>query len=201
MDYRKIGEFIATERKGLKLTQAKLAEKLCISEKTVSKWENGNGIPDTDTLPLICEVFGISINELLSGERLSNEEYERKAEEKLLKLQQEKEYAHKTMLTMEIVIGVLSTMILFIGVFLGALLPLAGWLRVVLILSGFAVALVGYSFALKIEQVAGFYECKKCGHKHEPSYKQVMGAMHMGRTRYMKCPHCNQRSWQKKVIK
>ena len=201
MDYRKIGEFIATERKGLKLTQAKLAEKLCISEKTVSKWENGNGIPDTDTLPLICEVFGISINELLSGERLSNEEYERKAEEKLLKLQQEKEYAHKTMLTMEIVIGVLSTMILFIGVFLGALLPLAGWLRVVLILSGFAVALVGYSFALKIEQVAGLYECKKCGHKHEPSYKQVMSAMHMGRTRYMKCPHCNQRSWQKKVIK
>ena len=92
-------------------------------------------------------------------------------------------------------------MILFIGVFLGALLPLAGWLRVVLILSGFAVVLVGYSFALKIEQVSGFYECAKCGHKHEPSYKQVVGAMHFGRTRYLKCPHCNQRSWQKKVIK
>ena len=201
MDYRKIGEFIATERKGMKLTQAKLAEKLCVSEKTVSKWENGNGIPDTDTLPLLCEVFGISINELLCGERIEKEEYERKAEEKLLRLQQEKEYAHKTMLTREVVIGVLSTVILLIGVFLGSFLPLEEWIRVIIILGGVVIAFVGYTFALKIEQVAGFYECKKCGHKHEPTYSQIMGAMHFCRTRYLKCPNCNKRSWQKKVIK
>ena len=54
--------------------------------------------------------------------------------------------------------------------------------------------------ALKIEQVAGYYECRKCHHKYVPTYSSVLWAMHMGRTRYMKCPECNERSWQKKVI-
>lgn len=67
MDYNKIGAFIATERKAKKLTQTKLAEKLFISEKTISKWENGNGIPDTNTLPKLCEIFEVSLNELLNG--------------------------------------------------------------------------------------------------------------------------------------
>ena len=55
-------------------------------------------------------------------------------------------------------------------------------------------------FALRIEQVAGYYECQKCGHRYVPSYMSVNMAMHMGRTRYMKCPHCGKRSWQKKVL-
>ena len=84
MDYNKIGHLIMTERKAKKLTQAKLAEKLFVSEKTISKWEKGNGIPDTNILPKLCEIFEISINELLNGERLTKEEYTSKAEEKLL---------------------------------------------------------------------------------------------------------------------
>ena len=67
MDYNKIGNLIMTERKAKKLTQAKLAEKLFVSEKTISKWETGNGIPDTNILPKLCEIFGISINEILNG--------------------------------------------------------------------------------------------------------------------------------------
>ena len=62
MNYNKIGEFIASERKALNLTQSKLAEKLFISEKTISKWENGRGIPDTNSLPKLCEIFNISLN-------------------------------------------------------------------------------------------------------------------------------------------
>ena len=53
---------------------------------------------------------------------------------------------------------------------------------------------------LKIEQVAGYYECDKCHHKYIPSYKQVLWAMHINRTRYMKCPECHKRSWNKKVL-
>ena len=49
-------------------------------------------------------------------------------------------------------------------------------------------------------QVAGYYQCKKCGHKYIPTYKEVKMAMHMGRTRYLKCPCCKQKSWNKKVI-
>ena len=79
MDYNKIGNFIATERKAKKLTQAKLAEKIFVSEKTVSKWENGKGIPDTNSLPKLCEIFNISLNELLSGERLLKENKQQNA--------------------------------------------------------------------------------------------------------------------------
>ena len=54
--------------------------------------------------------------------------------------------------------------------------------------------------ALKIEQTAGYYECRKCHHKYVPTYSSVLWAMHINRTRHMKCPQCNKRSWQKKVI-
>ena len=68
MDYEKIGSFIAQERKAKNLTQANFARQLHVSEKTVSKWENGNGLPDTGLLLTICEIFDVSVNELLSGE-------------------------------------------------------------------------------------------------------------------------------------
>ena len=68
-DYNKIGNFILKERKAKKLTQAKLAEKLFVSEKTVSKWENGKGLPDTNLLHKLCEILEVSLNELLSGEK------------------------------------------------------------------------------------------------------------------------------------
>ena len=99
MDYNKIGEFIATERKTKKLTQAKLGELVFVSEKTISKWENGNGIPDTNSLVKLCEVFEVSLNELLNGGRMSKEEYKNKAEEELLKLQKEKEESTKSKVT------------------------------------------------------------------------------------------------------
>ena len=83
MDYNRIGKFIADERKAKKLTQAKLGELLFVSEKTISKWEKGNGIPDTSTLTKLCEVFDCTINELLNGERISKQDYSNKAEEKL----------------------------------------------------------------------------------------------------------------------
>ena len=201
MDYNKIGSFIAEERKAKKLTQAKLAEKLFVSEKTVSKWENGNGIPDTATLPKICETFNISINELLSGERLSTENYVIKAEEKMLELQKVKEEGDKKLLFMEVIIGVLSVIILLSLTAIAAYFNMENWLKITLIVFGFLVSITGFSIALRIEQVAGYYECAKCGNKHVPTYIQVLFAPHVGRTRFMKCPKCKKTSWQKKVIK
>ena len=201
MDYNKIGNFIAEERKAKKLTQAKLAEKLFVSEKTISKWENGNGLPDTNTLPKLCEIFGISMNELLSGERIPNEEYVNRAEEKILQLQKEKESKDRTLLIMEIVIGLLSTLVILTFVLVPPFLPLPEWAMVLIMVVGIIIGFVGLGFALKIEQVAGYYKCKHCEHKYVPTYRQVNLAMHFGRTRYMKCPKCNKYSWNKKVIK
>ncbi|MBR2327280.1 MAG: helix-turn-helix domain-containing protein [Clostridia bacterium] len=85
MDQVKIGDFIATERKRLGLTQNELAEKLSISNKTVSKWETGRGLPEVSLMLPLCEILGVTVNELLAGERIT-ENAEKKAEENLMLL-------------------------------------------------------------------------------------------------------------------
>lgn len=201
MDYSKIGKFIATERKSKKLTQAKLAERLFLSEKTISKWENGNGIPDTDTLPKLCDILNVSINELLNGERIASETYISKAEEKLLELQKNREVSDKRLLKFEIVVGCLSLVYLISLVFIASFINMENWQRIVLIAVGFVIGIVGVCFALRIEQMAGYYVCLKCNHKYVPTYSQVFLAPHVNRTRYMKCPNCHKKSWNKKVVK
>ena len=201
MDYNKVGKFITVERKAKNLTQAKLDEKLFVSEKTVSKWENGKGLPDTNSLPKLCEIFGVSINELLNGERIVSENYVNKAEQKLLELQNAKVQADKHLLTMEIVLGVFSVLFLLAMCIVASVITMQEWVRIVLIVVGVIMCLFGSMFALKIEQVAGYYKCPKCNHKYVPSFKQMSLSMHMGRTRYIKCPHCNKKSWHKKVVK
>ena len=101
---------------------------------------------------------------------------------------------------LELVIGIFSIIILLVFTFLASFLEMQTWLRITLIVLGFVFSLVGISFALRIEQTAGYYMCGKCGHKHVPTYNSVLWAMHYGRTRYMKCPKCEKKSWQKKVI-
>lgn len=118
----------------------------------------------------------------------------------LLEMVKQKEESDKRMLSLEIVIGVLSVVFLLSFNFIASFLQMADWLRAVLAIFGFVVGLIGIFFALKIEQVAGYYECKHCHHKYVPTYQSVLWAMHINRTRYMKCPECHKWSWQKKVI-
>lgn len=200
MDYNKIGNFIMSERKARKLTQTKLAEKLFVSEKTISKWENGNGIPDTNILPKLCEIFEITINELLNGERFSADKYENKAENIMLELQKTKEENNKKLLSLEIAIGFIGFLFTFTLVAIASFIKMATWLRIVLIVYGLIIAIITSLIALRIEQVVGYYECPKCKHRYIPTFKQVNLAMHVNRTRYMKCPNCNKKSWCKKVL-
>lgn len=201
MDYNKIGTFITNERKEKNLTQAKLAEKLFVSEKTISKWENGKSLPDTEILPKLCEIFEISVNELLNGERITNEKYKDKAEEKLLDLKNIKEDSDKKLLALEIVIGILSIAILLSLIFVAAYVEMQDWLRIFLIVFAFVMCVFGLFVAIRIEQVAGYYKCSKCDHKYIPTFRQVFFAYHINRTRYLKCPKCHKRSMNKKVIK
>ena len=203
MDYDKIGNFILEQRKAKKLTQAKLAEKLFVSEKTISKWENGNGLPDTNILPKLCEALDISVNELLNGEKISAPNYENKAESKLLELQTAKEKSDKRLLCSEIMICVVSLVFFLTIIFTSILLCEKGYVAIgiTLMVVGFVLFIVAMSFAIYIEQIAGFYVCKHCNHKYVPKYLQVYLAMHSGRTRFMKCPHCKKWSWNKKTIK
>ncbi len=201
MEYSKIGQFIANQRKAKKLTQAKLAEQLFVSEKTVSKWENGKGIPDTNSLPKLCEILGVGLNELLSGEKMDTKNDKQASEQLLLSMSKELEYKNKTIWTSMWVIMIVSMISLLAGLFIAAFLIPEGIFQLLTILGVCILFLVPCFYALKLEVSVGAYKCKKCGCEIVPSYKQVLGAMHSGTTRYLKCPNCNQRSWCKKVIK
>lgn len=200
MNQIKIGRFIAERRKEQKLTQIQLAEKLGITDRAVSKWETGKSLPDASIMLELCGLLKITVNDLLSGEVVSMNNYNEKSEKNLLEMIKQKEQADKRLLSLEIVIGLMSVMFLFSMIFIAALIEMQDWLKVVLIVFGFVIFMIGILVALRIEQVAGYYECKKCGHKYVPTYRSVYLATHMGRTRYMKCPSCGKKSWQKKVI-
>ena len=200
MDQIKIGKFIAQCRKKNNLTQMQLAEKLNITDRAISKWENGKSMPDSSIMLDLCNELKINVNELLSGEVIEMENYNLKAEENLLQMKKQKEESDKRLLTMEIVIGVLASTVFLTLVFIASFVEMEEWLRVLLIITGFIPFIIAVPFAIKIEQTAGYYECQKCHHKYVPTYKSVFFAMHNGRTRYMKCPKCNQKSWNKKVI-
>ena len=201
MDQIKIGKFIAECRKKNNLTQAQLAEKLFISDRAISKWENGKSMPDSSIMLSLCKELKISVNDLLNGEVVSVDNYNEQTENKLIEMVKEKEKADKQLLKLEIVIGILSCFILFIPIFIGAYLPIEEeWIRTLIVFSGVIPCFSGFYFALKIEQVVGYYECKKCGHRYVPTFKAVNLAMHIFRTRYLKCPKCNKKSWNKKVI-
>jgi transcriptional regulator with XRE-family HTH domain len=200
MDQVKIGKFIAACRKKENLTQLQLAEKLNITDRAVSKWETGKCLPDSAIMLDLCDVLKISVNDLLCGEVVTMENYNKEMENKLLEMVKEKERADKNLLSLEILVGAVSLIFMFALIVVASLAPIEEWLRVTLILIGFAPVLIATPFMLKIEQTAGYYECAKCGHKHIPSYKSVFFSMHMGRTRYMRCPECHQKSWQKKRI-
>ena len=203
MDQIKIGKFIAERRKTRGLTQMQLAEAMGVTDRAVSKWETGRAMPDSAIMLELCEILDITVTELLKGENVKVEDLNKELEKDLIQMVKQKEEADRRLLKLEWVIGILSVLILLIPITVGSLIPegaIKDWQRVLIVLSGVIPCFIGFFFAIKIEQVAGYYECKCCGHKYVPTYKAVNLAMHMGRTRYMKCPNCGKKSWQKKVI-
>ncbi len=200
MDQVKIGKFIAECRKKENLTQMQLAEKLNITDRAVSKWETGKAMPDSSIMLELCDALKITVNDLLSGEVVTMDNYNKELENNLLEMIKQKELADKRLLSVEVFIGITATIVLFALIFVAAFIQMETWLRISLIVFGFILFLAGCFYALRIEQVAGYYECKHCKYRYVPTYKAVNTAMHMGRTRYMRCPKCEKKSWQKKVL-
>ena len=112
MNQTEIGKFIARCRKEKKLTQAQLAEKLNITDRAVSKWETGKSMPDSSIMLELCEILGITVNELLSGEKIDMEHYEKKADENLIALKRKDE----NNITKNGIISILFSVILLIGI-------------------------------------------------------------------------------------
>ena len=204
MNQEKIGKFIASCRKKQKLTQEQLAEKLGITYKAVSKWETGKGLPDASIMKDLCCILKITVNELLSGELISKEDYNKRAEEYMLEIYRQKEEGDRRLLKLEKIVG-----FLFVTYFIFILLTMnylvekniisENMFLFIVIISLVYIVVMG-SVLLRVEQIAGYYECGKCHNKYIPTYKSVNLAPHLGRTRYMKCPKCEKKSWNKKVL-
>ena len=200
MDQIKIGRFIAERRKAQGLTQAALAGKLNITDRAVSKWENGRSMPDSSIMLELCGLLDIDVNELLSGERLNMDEYKKMAEENLMLLRQQEEAANRKLLSLEWVIGLSGTATFFMGMFAASFAVTDTLWRAVLIIVSVVVFLADAHCALWLEQSVGYYECPHCKTRYVPTMAAVFLAPHIGRTRYMKCPHCGRRAFQKKAL-
>ena len=158
MDQICIGKFIAEERKKKGYTQRHLSEKLGISDKTVSKWERGNGFPEVSLLLPLCEELDISVNELLSGKRVSEEEYRKKAEENMVNLVKEAQESKKKIIlsAMVAILVIFAATPLFV---LSGALEMNTWLRVFLIITGSLVIAAGIAIACVLDRDAGGFEC------------------------------------------
>ena len=201
MNLKNTGKFIQDRRKQKGFTQIQLAQKIGVSEKTISKWECGKGFPDTSLILPLCNALNINANELLAGKLIDSDvEYKKTAENNLILLKAQKDRNAKLLLSVEWILGILSCLLIVACAFIFSFEQISLVHRILILVFGGILGAIGLIFCFIIETKAGFYECSHCHHKYVPSYKDVNMAMHLGRTRYMKCPQCQKKSWQKKVI-
>ena len=145
--------------------------------------------------------MGISLNELLSGERNVVEKNSNANEQILLNMAKEIEQKNKIIWSSMWVIMIVSLTALFAGILISAFLIPEGIWQLITILGVTVLFLIPCFYALKLEVSVGVYKCKKCGCEIKPSYTEALWAMHRGTTRYLMCPVCKKRNWCRKVVK
>ena len=199
MDQILIGKFIAEERKRKGYTQKQLSEKLGISDKTVSKWERGNGFPEVSLLLPLCNELDITVNELLSGERVSEEDYRKKAEENMVNLVKEAQESKKKIIlsAMVSILVIVAAIPLFV---LSGVIEMDTWLRIILIIIGLVVVAMGIAIACVLDRDAGAYECPECNTRFVPEMKDYIMGPHTITKRKLVCPHCGAHKYCKKVL-
>lgn len=196
MDQIKTGKFISQMRKEKSLTQRQLADELNISDKTVSKWECGNGFPEVSLMLPLCEVLNVSVNELFSGEKLTDAEYKKKAEENIMDLIKEKEESKKKV-ALQIVVMIISVVSFATLLVTAIKFAPSTLVRIILLVIGAVVFVAGISVACVLDRETGVYECRKCGAKFTPDMKSYVAGAHTITTRYLKCPECGKSSYCK----
>ena len=200
MDQKQIGKFIAERRRAQSLTQRQLADALSISDKTISKWECGNGLPEVSLMLPLCEKLNINVNELLSGECLSETQYFEKAEDNMLDLMKDRTSA-KT----KVIVTAVSTTITILSVL--ALILIVGFVempvgvRILQVVLAMAIFLADLAVTLLIAVSTEIYECAACGKKFVPTLSAYLWGLHTMKRRKLKCPHCGKRCWDKSYLR
>lgn len=189
MDQIKIGKFIAQMRKDQGLTQRQLAELLSISDKTVSKWECGKGLPEASLMLPLCEALHMTVNDLLTGEKVSPSEYQKNAEENMMGLLKENEENKKRMV-LSVICGVITIIAVCALVVIAAFLPLPTPARIAVLILAVATAVAGIWAAAMLEVKAGYYECPHCKALFVPTMGQYVKGYHTLTRRRLTCPEC-----------
>ncbi len=199
MDQVKTGKFIAERRRALGLTQRELAEKLSVSDKTISKWECGKGLPEVSLMLPLCELLSINVNELLTGEMLDDVSYKEHAEENMMRLIDERK-ENKRKLILEVVVVLITLLAGATLVMVSGLAVIETWLRITLIAIAIVVIFGGILVAAALEMTAGYFECAACGEYFVPTKTAYLMGAHTIMRRHLKCPHCGKRTWARRRL-
>ncbi|MDD6237769.1 MAG: helix-turn-helix transcriptional regulator [Clostridiales bacterium] len=189
MDQIKIGKFISETRKALGITQRQLADALFISDKTVSKWECGKGLPEVSLMLPLCEELHITVNELLTGEKIEETEYKKKAEENMMNLVQENQENRKRM-ALSVICGLITVIAVVALVVIAAYIDLPVIARAAVIAVALAVAAAGIGAAATLEVRAGYYECPHCKALFVPTMGEYVKGYHTLTKRRLTCHEC-----------
>ena len=199
MDQIKIGKFSADERKTKKYTQRELADKLGISDKTISKWERGNGFPEVSLLLPLCNELNITVNELLSGERLQEVDYKKKADENMVNLVKEAQESKKKIVMSALVATLVIIAAVPLFVIAGAF-EMQVWTRALIIGIGIVILVLGIAIACILDRDAGAFECPECKERFVPDMKAYVMGPHTITKRKLTCPKCGCTKYCKKVL-
>lgn len=189
MEQRKIGKFIATERKTQGFTQRQLADQLGISDKTVSKWETGKGLPEVSLMIPLCETLHITVNDLLSGERVSESDYQKKAENNMMDLIKENEENKKQMI-LSVICGTITIIAVCSLIIIASYMDLPMAVRILLIAGACLTAVAGIGAAAMLEIRAGYFECPHCKTLFVPTMGEYVKGYHTITKRRLTCPEC-----------
>ena len=199
MDQIKIGRFIAETRKSKNLTQKQLAEKLSISDKTVSKWECGKGLPDVTIMLDLCEELQITVNDLLTGESVSKIDYQKKAEENMMNLMKENQENKKRMI-LSVICAVITIIATCSLVVIASYIEMPVIARVAVIILAIVTGVFGIEAAAVLEVKAGYYECPHCKALFVPTMREYVKGYHTITRRRLTCHECGKTSMCKHRI-
>lgn len=201
MDLNKTGKFILEERKKKNFTQKQLADILNVSDRTISKWECGKGFPEVSLLQPLCNALEISVNELLTGERLDKDNYLKTAEQKMVHLVEEKK-ENRTKLMLILLMGLLSivsfvTLMGVVNTYGEIIGDQAKDMLVFIACTVFSVGLLGL---MEGGRTFGYYKCLHCGETFVPGFLNYTAAINVVALRRMRCPRCGKWRWCLKVL-
>ena len=201
MDQSKTGKFIAEERKRKNYTQRQLADLLGISDKTISKWERGNGFPEVSLLLPLCDELEITVNELLTGERLQEVDYKKKAEENMVNFMKEKE-ENRIKMWLIVLLGIVS-LVGFVTLDYVVVTyedVIDDPVKIVLMAIACTIFAIGIVVFMQGHRTIGYYKCSRCGEAFVPGFWAYALGLNIVTVKGMKCPHCGKMSWCKKIL-